>query len=350
MPATGATSVPSDGAAWTTPPVHGRLVRRIQRETGRRFCLDLGQDHRSAILVAGSGRSGTSWLAELLNHRNEYHYIFEPFHPPEFDSPVPIEVGLKSCSNFTYHLYLRPDDADPRYLRPAAEVLAGRVRSGWTEQYNRRLFATRRIVKEVTANLLLPWFAANFPGMPIVLILRHPCAVAASRGSLNWDTRWELVLSRVLRQPALLEDVVGPFVDLFERASSYVERQVLMWCLDNYVPLRRLGAKDIHIVFYEELVAQPEAEIPRLLNFLGKPVDPSIFDAMRRPSMLSDWNSPTLKGASRTATWKTKLDASDVRRAMAVLAAFGLNAIYADDPMPNAAGLSELMAPAREAG
>lgn len=334
--------VETTAGAWTAPPLHRRLGRRLRREVGRRYCLDVGRDHTSAIFLAGSGRSGTSWLAEALNHRNEYHYVFEPFHPPQYDSPVPIQVGLPSCAAFTYHLYLRPDNAERRYLEPAARVLAGKARSRWTEQFNQRAVATRRIVKEVTANLLLPWFNAHFPGMPIVLMLRHPCAVAASRGSLKWDARWDMVLDRVLRQTELLEDVAGPFMDLFEGATKYVEKQVLMWCLDNAVPLRLLRHDQVKVVFYEELVANPEEQIPRLYSFLGKPVEPSVYDAMRWPSLLSDWNSLALKGASRTASWRARLDASEVRRALSILAAFGLDAIYSDDPMPNPSGLPAL--------
>ena len=341
-----AVAVDPTSRVWSRLPAHRRLRRRLSRDLGRRFCLDLGSDHRSAVFVAGSGRSGTSWLAEILNHRNEYHYVFEPFHPPQYDSPVPIQVGLPICSDFTYHLYLRSDSSEQRYVEPAAKVLAGKARSPWTEQFNRRAVATRRIVKEVTANLLLPWFGANFPGMPIVLIVRHPCAVVASRGSLSWDARWELVLNRVLRQPELVEDVVAPFVELFQKATTYVEKQVLMWCLDNYVPLRRIPRDRVHVLFYEELVAHPEEQIPRLHAFLGKPVDPGVYDAMREPSMLSDWNSPTLKGASRTASWRAKLDASDIKQAISLVAAFGLDAIYSDDPMPIASGLDALRPPA----
>jgi hypothetical protein len=318
----------------------------LRREIGRRFCIDLGQDHRSAVFVAGSGRSGTSWLAELINYRNEYHYVFEPFHPLEADSSNPMEPGLPACRIFQYHQYLRPASADPRFLTPAGAVLAGKARSRWTERFNQRLITRRRIVKDVKANLILKWLSVHFPGMPIVFILRHPCAVVASRKTLSWDLHWDLVLSQVLKQADLVEDLMGPFLGLFESASTYVEKQVLMWCLDNYVPLKQFMRGQIHVVFYENLITYPKTEIPKLFEFLGKHVDPSVYAAMRAPSLLSDWNSPVLAGASRMNNWLNVLKPSEIDRAMTILAAFGLDAIYSEDAFPNAVGLDDIMRPA----
>jgi Sulfotransferase family len=334
------------GFRWVPQPLWRRAPRRLLREIGSRFCLDLGGDHRSAIFVAGSGRSGTSWLAELINHRNEYHYVFEPFHPPEGDTPNPFLPGVPACRHFGHYRYLRPEATDLRFLQPAAAVLAGRERSRWSERFNKRLIATRRIIKDIKANLILKWLSVNFPGMPIIFILRHPCAVVASRKSLTWDVHWDLVTSQLLRQPELLDDFMRPFLSLFQRAETYVEKQVLLWCLDNYVPLKQFTPDQIHVVFYENLIAHPQEEIPRLFAFLTKPLDDSIYAAMRTPSLLSDWSSPVLHGASRTNAWRTRLSASDFGRAMRILRVFGLDAIYSDDPMPRVAGLEEFMSTA----
>jgi hypothetical protein len=326
------------------PPLFRRIPRRLRRELGSRFCLDLGGDHRSAIFVAGSGRSGTTWLAELMNHRNEFHYVFEPFHSGEADGKNPMEPGLPICRVFRYHQYLRPDTSDPRFLTPAAAVLAGKARSRWTERFNQRLIARRRIVKDVHANLILKWLSVNFPGMPIVFVLRHPCAVAASRKNLSWDVRWELVQSQVLSQAGLVEDFMAPFLRHFVSATTYMEKQVLLWCLDNYVPLKQFSRDQIHVVFYENLIANPSEEVPRLFAFLGGSMDASVYAAMSAPSLLSDWNSPVLAGASRMNTWLKVLDSSEIDRAMAILAAFGLDVIYSKNPFPNVSGLDQVMA------
>ena len=36
----------------------------------------------------------------------------------------------------------------------------------------------RRLISESRLNLWLKWLRVNFKGMPIVLVMRHPCAAA----------------------------------------------------------------------------------------------------------------------------------------------------------------------------
>ena len=45
--------------------------------------VDLGKgDHRDAVFLAGSGRSGTTWLSEVINYKGGYRYVFEPSTRP----------------------------------------------------------------------------------------------------------------------------------------------------------------------------------------------------------------------------------------------------------------------------
>jgi hypothetical protein len=38
--------------------------------------IDLGKgNHRDAVFLAGSGRSGTTWLSEVVNYKGGYRYI-----------------------------------------------------------------------------------------------------------------------------------------------------------------------------------------------------------------------------------------------------------------------------------
>src|SRR5439155_17907235 len=115
--------------------------------------------------------------------------------------------------------------------KPADEILSGRVRSIWTDKYNRAHLPRKRLVKEVRGNLLLGWMHRNFPGMPIVLVLRHPCAVVSSQLKLpwNWHTDPEVFLS----QDALMKDHLEPFREELTRVTDPFERHVLVWCIEN---------------------------------------------------------------------------------------------------------------------
>jgi len=54
-------------------------LQPVRRRMGLRLVIDRDADHRKSIFLAGTGRSGGTWLSDILNQRNEYRLVFEPF-------------------------------------------------------------------------------------------------------------------------------------------------------------------------------------------------------------------------------------------------------------------------------
>ena len=273
-------------------------------------------DHRRSVFLAGSGRSGTTWLSEIINHRRGYRYVFEPFNPRK--------VGPFGC--FRTKQYLRPDDRREEFLGPARLALTGRLRDPWTDRFNRRIVARRRLIKDIRANLLLGWMRAHFPGMPIILLLRHPCAVVASRLDLGWKDN----LSETMEQKELVEDYLLPMETEIRAAKDDFERHLFLWCIDNYIPLEQLGPQDVHLAFYENLLARPRAELESLFSFLGEDLDDRLYRRLGRPSPLSRKNAPrpSLEG------WRARVSARRLERTIEILGLFGLDRIYGEGTMP----------------
>ncbi|MDQ3863736.1 MAG: sulfotransferase [Actinomycetota bacterium] len=286
-----------------------------------RFPVDLGGDHESSVFLAGSGRSGTTWLSQIINHRRRYRYVFEPFNPKE--------VGL--FGHFRTKQYLRPEDQREEFLEPARLALTGRIRSPWTDRFNGRIVARRRLIKDIRANLLLGWIRANFPGMPIILLLRHPCAVVTSRLALGWKDN----LSETMEQEELVEDFLLPMESEIRAARGDFERHLFLWCIDNYVPLKQFGPKEVHLAFYENLLARPEVELQGLFVSLGEDFDERLYGSLRRPSPLSRKNAPdpSLEG------WKARVSNRQLERAIEILHLFGLDNLYGEGAMPDPSGV-----------
>ncbi|MGI8651007.1 MAG: sulfotransferase family protein [Rubrobacter sp.] len=298
-----------------------RGVRNLLFSVG---CFDLGGDHRDAVFLAGSARSGTTWLSGLLNPEGEMRYVFEPFYPEK----------VAAFRGLIRRPYLRPDDPGLEYLRPVRAVLSGRVKSRWSDRHNRTFLARRRLVKEVRANLMLGWLTKAFPGMKVVFLLRHPCAVVESRLRLGWRDG----LDDFTAQATLLEDYPEPLESLLPTAKSDFERGILAWCIENYVPLSQLRAadtKNVHVLRYEELLLSPERELSRLYQYLH-PDEPDVFritlkeiEELPREELAFGWKSRVSEGL-RAQTSQT-------------LAAFGLNALYDEDALPRPGGLESFL-------
>jgi hypothetical protein len=298
---------------------------RIGNRLIRGLYLDLGGDHQDSVFLAGSGRSGTTWVSEIVNHARGYRYVFEPFHPGR--------VG--AVSHFGAKQYLRPDDRRPEFLEAARSIVCGRVRGGWTDKFHRKFVARRRLIKDIRANLLLAWLRANFPGMPIILLLRHPCAVAESKMKLGWRPDLEAFLS----QGELMEDFLGPFEPAMRGARTDFERHVLVWCAENYVPLKQFAPGEVHVCFYEDFCESPGEEVGRLFAFLGEKFDRTVLEKMKRPSSLSRTGSAVLSGGRSSDGWVGAVPEGRRERAVELLSLFGLDAIYGRDPMPDPAGV-----------
>jgi hypothetical protein len=297
----------------------------ISRLLGRIY-VDLGKgDHRDAVFLAGSGRSGTTWLSEVINYKGAYRYVFEPFNP----------ARVRAFGHFRSKQYLRPGDVREAFLEPARLALSGDLKDPWTDRFNTKFVARRRLIKDIRANLLLGWMRANFPGMPIVLLLRHPCAVVSSRLALGWKDN----LGETMAQEDLVEDFLLPVEAEIRAARNDFERHLFLWSIDNYVPLRQFARGEIHLVYYEDLLENPEDGLRSLFGFLGEDMDDRVYGRLGRPSSLSRRGAPL----PSVDGWRAHVSARQLERACEILALFGLDRVYGEGPMPDRSGAYSLM-------
>src|SRR5688572_9053574 len=174
--------------------------------------------------IAGSGRSGTTWVQDAVATANGLRPVFEPLNP------------YASQSGWQYaHRALGPDEAHADLKHFLDEVFAGRRARLWTK-YRRlwRWFLPRsselrlgpnvlhrwaRFVREVPelaqmasmesplvkciwSNLMLGWLARQYD-CNLVLIVRHPGAVIESELRNKWNAQFAV---ERFRKDAMFED------------------------------------------------------------------------------------------------------------------------------------------------
>jgi hypothetical protein len=321
----------------------------IRSRRSRFLFLDLHLGGPSdSILVVGSQRSGTTWLAELINYRNEFRTIWEPLNPVR--SPLARQIG------FAWGQYLPPGEDDPELERVVRRICRGRVRHPWLEWNNtKRLVTKRRIIKCVAATNIVPWLTDLVPELKIVYLLRHPFAFAESQLDLQWN---ENLLSRLREQADLLRAVDRNVDDpdrvraLISNCSAPFDELVVRWCLENTIPLSELGPTDVHVVLYESIVMDPRGELARLGRYLGTAFGDEALQASVRPSR-TDFRgrapAPLAVGQPDAGrrSWLDRVTDEDVAHGLEILESFELDWLYGSDPFPLVSGAEVLRCKSR---
>ena len=302
---------------------------RLRRIALRILFHDDGGAATPTVFVGGVARSGTTWLAELLAAAAPARIMFEPFHARR----------VPGFAEFEYHQYMRPGTENPRLRRFAAEVLRGRLRDpNWIDRNPRSLLAKLRLIKDVRASLFLRWLNLRFPEVPIVYIVRHPCAVVASHLGLGWSVEEDF--ASILRQEELLQDHLAEQAEWLRSVDDPVARVAAIWSVSHLVLLRQFEDTDLPLVYYEHLVRSPERLLPELFEAVGLPFDASVLDLHRQPSTTVFAGSPMHAGEDPTTAWKHRLDRGQIRTVAAVVDRFGLSDLYDPGGQPCAAPLT----------
>lgn len=322
----------------TATSLISQKLNKIQNVFCSHLYIDYCPTYRNSILLAGYARSGTTWVSEVINYRNEYRYVFEPFNPDQ--------VSLFRDLEFGNAKYLRPNFYDRKLIEVFNYVLSGKLRNNWSDQFNKKFISSKRFIKAVRSNLFLNWLYHSFPGIPIIFLVRHPCAVANSRLKLNWSTS----MDKYLVQNELMEDYLNPFRSAIEQARDNnseqgdFERAIFAWCIENYVPLTQFKNNEICILFYEELCTDPEAGIDRIFSFLNKEYNlKDILSTFGMASSMSRSDSSIKTGENLIGGWRKYIQNHQLERVNEILNLFGLDKIYSEALLPQTKNLSKVV-------
>jgi hypothetical protein len=305
------------------------------RHLRKELFLERNHDPARAALVLGSGRSGTTWLAEAIARRHRSRLLFEPFHPL-----------LGSLGEGT-RLFADPAAEEPALESAIGRVLSGRVRSPHVDQIRIARLPRGRVVKDVHAANLLPWLRARFPAVPVVFVVRHPIAASLSRlRSESFHGLGDYLETAAGREDAERSPAAAwlPAYDRCREDAEPLIGLVAEWCLENAYPLSRDEDPGVALAFYETAVLDPGAELARLGELCAGPLGPPTrsgrpLGEVRRPSAM-DWRG-TAAEALRSGEWERMLGRwreevprSLADRCLAVLSEFGLEGLYDEGPLP----------------
>jgi hypothetical protein len=291
-------------------------------------------------LIAGSGRSGTTWVLDSLAKTNGLRPVFEPLHP-----------HVSEVGNRYAHRALRASDSCPDLEQFFAEVVAGRALPLWT-RYRRQIrwllpppaefstwqdagrtvrrwgklfrdlpelfIAARRkhpLVKCIRANLMLDWLVRS-QGCLVVLIVRHPAAVIESELRASWNS--DFALDRFSKNKTLHELTSGRYLPLLGRKLSAVEGLAARWVIENQWVVEQSAQIGVSVVHYEQLRSSPDSTWPIVIQALGieRAPSPALLDV---PSQQSSPRSANAEPLSRRTRWLRTLSTAQLAEIQGVL-------------------------------
>ena len=302
----------------------GRAIRRarlIRSRLASRYIVNLGSADPDIIFIAGTGRSGTTWLAELLARRTRRRVIFEPFR----NDRVPEWGGAQRRQ------YIRPDDRASAFLEPARKILDPDFRNEWADSYNERFFTRGRIVKDIRANLMLRWLYEHLGPFPIIFLIRNPGAVATSWLRAGWTFS---PADDFLCQNALVEDYLSALRNEIASARGVLERAVYTWAVETSVALSQFRPSEILVVFYEQLLLDPSVEFARIDAYLGGKLAPLVGSSSERPSATATPNVAYRSQMDRLNAWQEVLTEHETDRVYGVVSQFELDQLYSREGLP----------------
>jgi len=320
-------------------------VQKLKNVVLRATTSLLPCDIEDTIVVTGSPRSGTTWLAELLRELPGYKMLNEPLNLNS--SPLAQQVD-----NLDWRTYVPPGASRPELEGMLEKALSGRVGIPhmWrfqSESGPRRLLETitnrKVVVKLIRGGRMLPWVSERFPVRAFVTIVRHPCAVVASQ--INHPESWNNISPSSVDHIGaafggqLPDTIVDQFEVLLSRIESRAGHLAALWALDTYMTLEGPIRRPWITTTYEKLVRDSESEMKRLLEFIGEPMPEGIQSRFREPSNSAAVDLRTNDIEAQLSKWRTQLHKSQIQDVLRVVEGFELDDIYSESLYPNTEAL-----------
>ena len=278
-----------------------------------------------SILVTGTHRSGTTWVAKMLAAPGLW-YIHEPFNPNK-------RVWPESFS------YARPDQPYPKADRLMHQILRGGFRRALDlEDADHPLMPLRLLpqpvrrimIKDPLASLLTGYLTKRFD-LQTLVIFRHPCGFVSSVQRLGWPTAE--FLRELLARRDLVNDYLHPYVNMMRQNSDVdgVPAAAVLHGVLNFVLWRTAEEMGLRWCLFESLCESPVEEFENLFRYFDLPYTEATLErhqqlcfAQSRPVHSYQPHAVQRNSHAMAWSWQWSLSQDDVSRIRAIWRDFNI--------------------------
>jgi Sulfotransferase family len=309
-------------------------------------------------VIAGYGRSGTTWVQDAVAKANSLRAVFEPLHPSNIDGAGSfahryISEGREEpelhkhlnkffCENFhslwaDYRVvrnHLSPRNHDLMSWQGCLQFLRRyrEFKDNYLQFYRQRRHP-QRVIKLIRSNMMLSWLRASFNAR-IVFVIRHPVAVVLSQlRSRRWWNPYDYI-DRYRSDSDLLGTLDAKTKHLLLHSIDDVEAYALCWCIENKVALEQVQKCGIPIVHYELLLLEGFPEWQRIVSALELKQVPG-EQLVSQPSQQTWGQKATdVTRLRRHDSWMDDIDETILARIQRILDATSMTIYTVDNSLP----------------
>ncbi|MFC2055018.1 sulfotransferase [Chloroflexota bacterium] len=284
------------------------------------------------ILITGAHRSGTTWVGKMLAASGEAVYISEPLNiwhrPGILRAPVnhwytyiceqnqdDYLPAFQETLRLQYHVwediksFRRLKDL-PHMLQDSSSFFLGSMQG------------KRPLLKDPFAVFSAPWFEKALD-CQVVIIVRHPAAIASSIKRLDWSFDFE----HLLAQPHLMNDLLEPYrndmLATTRNPQDVIGQSGLLWRI-IYQVVTQYESKypQFLVVRHEDMSLDPIDSFHSLYNSFGLSFSAQVKQVILKsssqdnPGERADKSIYTtrLNSQANLNNWKHRLDPDEITR------------------------------------
>ncbi len=248
------------------------------------------------IIIAGFGRSGTTWLSDIISKSLGGLILFEPFHPEVCRDAKKLiyQINSKETVDLAASQWITTNQKQVlnrwllrNHLRPPIQKIP--------QTYIDQIWNECTIIgfKTIRINHTLSLIKKKWPASRLIYIIRHPLAVVASLQQrpnfwkeFGWEWHYEQFISALKHSTHPKRD---SWIEQANDLRTMNERVVYLWTVSQLLSLEQVDNCGGLIIRYEDLYLEPFAKTRELLQYLDH------SDRLVHPSYIFEPSMTTLR-------------------------------------------------------
>ena len=286
------------------------------------------QGPKRNILLKATARGGSTWVMEMIASQPGFRFYDEPFNIRR--------DNVRKAGLFHTWEELQPDACDSEKVIGFLEGLKHNQYRFMNPAPFRKFYrpVTRRIVFKLHELEHMIEEIAERCECDVLYLIRHPIPNSLSRAVLP---RLESFLASDFYRERYLGDERMKEITEVARKGTELQKFVVSWCFENYIPLKDTDLSKWATLSYEELLLNSRKSCQYLGEALELEDQGSLFRSVGEPATnitlsgqetLDIMSNPDEEKRKRqlVTRWKTRVSDEEERLAMEVLSLFDIDA------------------------